>query len=46
MGNAGATANGMAEAPVTLKDSVDGILMKVCARLTLLSLNMYIDHWN
>jgi hypothetical protein len=30
MGNAGAAAAGMAEAPVTLKQSVDGILMKVC----------------
>jgi hypothetical protein len=29
MGNAGAAAAGMAEAPVTLKQSVDGILMKV-----------------
>jgi hypothetical protein len=30
MGNAGAAAAGMAEAPVTLKQSVNGILMKVC----------------
>lgn len=29
MGNAGAQANGLEAAPVTLKDSVDGILNKV-----------------
>jgi hypothetical protein len=34
MGNAGAAAAGMAEAPVTLKRSVDGILMKVCPSLS------------
>ena len=32
MGNAGASAAGMAEAPVTLRQSIDGILMKVCPR--------------
>jgi hypothetical protein len=32
MGNAGASAVGMAEAPVTLRQSIDGILMKVCSR--------------
>lgn len=31
MGTAGAHASGMPEAPVTLKDSVDGILNKVCS---------------
>jgi hypothetical protein len=37
MGNLGATSNGMAEAPVTLKQSIDGILVKVMTPLLLLS---------
>jgi hypothetical protein len=29
MGNAGAVANGLKEAPTTIKESVDGIVSKV-----------------
>lgn len=29
MGNAGAAAHGLAEAPVTIKDSIDGIVDKI-----------------
>ena len=43
MGNTGAASAGMKEAPVTLKESVDGILSKVCYFLICYAIICVID---
>ena len=54
MGNAGAVANGLTEAPLPLKDSIEGMITLVSAyveasittRLSLTVLFLTIDRWS